>query len=80
MAAYLFSAKDILRIQICFNTTNPASRRIAEKAGFTYEGVMRHAYRFDDKPVDMKCGRWCAPNARRCTRWPSAIKQSNKVS
>ncbi|HPM76775.1 MAG TPA: GNAT family protein [bacterium] len=54
MAAYLFSAKDILRIQICFNTTNPASRRIAEKAGFTYEGVMRHAYRFDDKPVDME--------------------------
>ncbi|HPQ69232.1 MAG TPA: GNAT family protein [bacterium] len=54
IAAYLFHTKEILRVQVCFNTTNPASRRIAEKAGFTAEGVMRHAYRFGDRPVDME--------------------------
>ena len=54
LAAYLFNAKDILRVQVCFNVTNPASRRIAEKSGFSFEGRLRHGYMINNEPVDME--------------------------
>ncbi|WKE73330.1 GNAT family N-acetyltransferase [Streptomyces sp. WP-1] len=31
------------RLRLCHSTANPASCRVAEKAGFTYEGTMRGA-------------------------------------
>lgn len=39
-----FDALDLVRLQILTPTKNPASRRVAERAGFRNEGVLR-AYR-----------------------------------
>ena len=43
MVDYLFLSKNIVRIQSETNPKNKASRRVLEKAGFTEEGVKRHA-------------------------------------
>lgn len=42
-AAYLFELKPIPRLQVVIATENAASRRVAEKAGFVYEGTLRKA-------------------------------------
>lgn len=41
---YLFGTKKKHRIQLAIMPGNAASRRIAEKCGFTYEGVARGAF------------------------------------
>lgn len=41
--AYLFAAKPIPRLQINVSKGNAASRRVAEKCGYRYEGTMRKA-------------------------------------
>jgi RimJ/RimL family protein N-acetyltransferase len=41
---YLFLHKDLERIQAETHPANVASRRLLEKAGFTFEGVLRHSY------------------------------------
>jgi ribosomal-protein-alanine N-acetyltransferase len=45
MVDYLFLSKDISRIQITLSLRNKASKRVAEKAGFTREGIIRKTSR-----------------------------------
>ncbi len=42
-SAYLFELKPVHRLQLCIQRENAASRRVAEKSGFTEEGVVRQA-------------------------------------
>ena len=50
---YLFGAKKRHRIQLVIVPGNAASRRIAEKCGFTYEGVVRGAFFNDGRNHDV---------------------------
>ncbi|MET0764760.1 MAG: GNAT family N-acetyltransferase [Blastococcus sp.] len=43
-----FGALPIDRIELCHAVENPASGRVAEKAGFTFEGHLRRSYRYGD--------------------------------
>jgi RimJ/RimL family protein N-acetyltransferase len=43
-----FGALPIDRIELCHAVENVASGRVAEKAGFTYEGHLRRSYRYGD--------------------------------
>ena len=36
------------RIELCHAVENVASGRVAEKAGFTYEGQLRRSFRYGD--------------------------------
>ena len=42
-SAYMFSVKPIARLQVNCFSENVASRKVAEKCGFKYEGTMRKA-------------------------------------
>ena len=44
VTAYLFEHEPIGRIQILLDPRNAGSRRVAEKAGYTLEGTLRHAH------------------------------------
>jgi len=41
LVRYLFDTKLVNRIQLCIHPDNKASRRVAEKCGFTHEGMAR---------------------------------------
>ena len=41
LVAYLFGRKRVNRMQLNIHPSNAASRRVAEKCGFTFEGLMR---------------------------------------
>ena len=43
LAQYLFAARKINRLQLAIMRPNTASKRVAEKCGFTFEGVARGA-------------------------------------
>jgi len=43
-----FGALPIDRIELCHAVENVASGRVAEKAGFTYEGHLRRSFRYGD--------------------------------
>jgi RimJ/RimL family protein N-acetyltransferase len=43
-----FGALPIDRIELCHAVENPASGRVAEKAGFSFEGRLRRSYRYGD--------------------------------
>jgi RimJ/RimL family protein N-acetyltransferase len=43
-----FGALPVDRIELCHAVENPASGRVAEKAGFTCEGHLRRSYRYGD--------------------------------
>jgi RimJ/RimL family protein N-acetyltransferase len=43
-----FGALPIDRIELCHAVENVASGRVAEKAGFTYEGRLRRSFRYGD--------------------------------
>jgi RimJ/RimL family protein N-acetyltransferase len=45
---WAFGALPIDRIELCHAVENAASGRVAEKAGFTYEGRLRRSYRYGD--------------------------------
>jgi RimJ/RimL family protein N-acetyltransferase len=45
---WAFSALPIDRIELCHAVENVASGRVAQKAGFTYEGHLRRSYRYGD--------------------------------
>jgi RimJ/RimL family protein N-acetyltransferase len=45
---WAFGALPIDRIELCHAVDNPASGRVAEKAGFTLEGRLRRSYRYGD--------------------------------
>jgi RimJ/RimL family protein N-acetyltransferase len=44
LTRYLFAGKRVDRIQLIIHPDNAASKRIATKCGFTYEGTMRRAW------------------------------------
>ena len=44
LVGYLFGLKRVNRLQLNIHPQNHASRRVAEKCGFTFEGVMRGAW------------------------------------
>ena len=45
---WAFAVLPVDRIELCHAVENVASRRVAEKAGFTYEGHLRRSYRYGD--------------------------------
>ncbi|HSJ72662.1 MAG TPA: GNAT family protein [Acidimicrobiia bacterium] len=44
LADYIFARKRVERVQLNIHPDNEASRRVAQKAGFTFEGVMRRCW------------------------------------
>jgi RimJ/RimL family protein N-acetyltransferase len=44
LTAYLFGRRRINRVQLNIHPDNEASRRVATKAGYTFEGLMRGAW------------------------------------
>jgi RimJ/RimL family protein N-acetyltransferase len=45
---WTFGTLAVDRIELCHAVENVASGRVAEKAGFTYEGRLRRSYRYGD--------------------------------
>ncbi|WP_245161109.1 GNAT family N-acetyltransferase [Blastococcus sp. CT_GayMR16] len=45
---WAFGVLPVDRIELCHAVENVASGRVAEKAGFTYEGHLRRSYRYGD--------------------------------
>ena len=50
---YLFATKKVNRIHLVIVPENAASRRIAEKWGFTFEGTVRGAFFNDGRSQDV---------------------------
>ena len=53
LLAHAFTRLGFNRIELCHAIDNVASRRVAERAGFIYEGTLRQAERNQDGLVDM---------------------------
>ncbi len=53
MTQYAFDNFDVVRIQACVFESNPASARVLEKAGYTFEGRMREAVIKENTILDM---------------------------
>jgi RimJ/RimL family protein N-acetyltransferase len=53
VAGWVFAATELRRIDLTANLDNLASLRVAQKAGFTWEGVLRAAVLEDDGPHDL---------------------------
>ena len=45
---WVFETLALDRVELCHAVENPASGRVAEKAGFTCEGHLRRSYRYGD--------------------------------
>jgi RimJ/RimL family protein N-acetyltransferase len=45
---WAFATLGVDRIELCHAVENVASRRVAEKAGFTLEGTLRRSFRYGD--------------------------------
>ncbi|WBB69809.1 GNAT family protein [Micromonospora sp. WMMD812] len=45
---WAFDTLGLHRIELCHATANPASCRVAERAGFAAEGTLRESYRYGD--------------------------------
>ncbi len=60
MVAWGFDALGLERVQLLAATVNPASQRVAERAGFTREAVLRRYWHGKAEQLDMVCyGRLC---------------------
>jgi RimJ/RimL family protein N-acetyltransferase len=53
-SAYLFELKPIPRLQVATAVGHAASRRVAEKCGYRYEGTLRQAAYSGGKHVDLE--------------------------
>jgi RimJ/RimL family protein N-acetyltransferase len=53
LGAWLFEALGLARLQIHTETDNVASQRVAERAGFTREGVLRSYELIEGRPIDV---------------------------
>lgn len=53
-SAFLFESKPIPRLQVTVVTGNQASRRVAERCGYRYEGTLRKAAFLAGKYVDLE--------------------------
>ena len=54
LVAYLFGRKRVNRMQLNIHPDNAASKRVAEKCGFTFEGVMRGCWFHQGKYHDLE--------------------------
>ncbi len=54
LSAYIFDIEEIMRLHLNIATENIASWKVAEKAGYTYEGTMRKVFYCRRKYEDMK--------------------------
>ncbi|MET0764089.1 MAG: GNAT family N-acetyltransferase [Blastococcus sp.] len=45
---WVFETLAVERVELCHAVENPASGRVAEKAGFLFEGRLRRSYRYGD--------------------------------
>jgi ribosomal-protein-serine acetyltransferase len=50
---FAYGSTPMHRLEICAAIENGASWRIAEKLGFTREGVLRHGYWVEERPLDV---------------------------
>ncbi|WP_091302294.1 GNAT family N-acetyltransferase [Micromonospora halophytica] len=48
LTAWAFAELRLHRIELCHAVANPASCRVAERAGYRAEGTLREAYRYGD--------------------------------
>lgn len=55
LSAYAFAHLKAVRIELITDEENQASRRVAERAGFTLEGVLRHERRAPDGSLRNTC-------------------------
>ncbi|MBH1988537.1 MAG: GNAT family N-acetyltransferase [Myxococcaceae bacterium] len=55
LIAYLLHQYQLNRIEILCTVHNQRSRKLAEKLGFTYEGIQREGYLFRDRYWDVAC-------------------------
>ena len=53
LGRWLFEALDLARLQIHTETENLASQRVAERAGFTREGLLRSYELMEGRPIDV---------------------------
>jgi [ribosomal protein S5]-alanine N-acetyltransferase len=54
LVGWLFKTKKIARVQLTLIPENAASRRVAEKSGFRFEGVLRRCVFSQGKYVDLE--------------------------
>jgi RimJ/RimL family protein N-acetyltransferase len=54
LVSYLFGRKRVNRMQLNIHPNNTASKRIAEKCGFTFEGIMRGCWFHEGKYQDLE--------------------------
>ncbi len=68
LTRWAFEERGILRAYLLIDVDNPASKRVAERAGYTLEGVMRSTYlkqgRRSDTELWSRLPSDAAPNAR----------------
>ncbi len=55
LLAYLFTIADMNRAELHIRTNNPRSRAVAERLGFTREGILRQATWSEGEPADVAC-------------------------
>ena len=53
LGRWLFAELDLARLQIHTETENLASQRVAERAGFTREGLLRSYELMEGRPIDV---------------------------
>lgn len=53
VSGWAFSEMNLLRVQILAPVENPSSQRVAEKAGFVKEGLLRSYRRIAGEPTDL---------------------------
>ena len=53
LARWAFEELGLMRLEAWIDVANEPSVRVAERAGFTYEGIRRSVHVKDDKRVDM---------------------------
>jgi RimJ/RimL family protein N-acetyltransferase len=53
LGGWLFESLELARLQIHTETENLASQRVAERAGFTREGVLRSYELINGRPIDV---------------------------
>lgn len=52
LANHLFSAEDVHRLELGHRLNNPDSRKVADRAGFVQEGIMREEVEYDGVRYD----------------------------